>query len=181
MICGIRYSCCLLRGGCGAEYFVYSRGVLDIMFCITPSPILYWISRECLEHIHRLPRIWGRLLQVFLISHARSVWKMIVDLLIRSEESVTLNSRIHHKVYKSSRFQDFISFLEIILALPVYSNASYMVYLLSIIWVLAGLHWALGLQRYLFLPLGTQFRIRALLIGFLIESCHLAITLLLIT
>lgn len=168
MICGIRCSCSLFWGG-GAEYFFYSRVVLDInvMFYITRGPILYWISREWPEHIHRLPRIWGWF-RVFLVSHARSVWEMIVELLIRSEETVTLNISIHYLSPQIIKISSLYHFLEIILALPIYSNVSHIVCLLSIIWVLEGTTLGTRITEVFIHSIrNSQFRTRAL---FMVES-----------
>lgn len=93
---------------------------------------------------------------------------MIVELLIRSEETVTLNISIHYLSPQIIKISSLYHFLEIILALPIYSNVSHIVCLLSIIWVLEGTTLGTRITEVFIHSIrNSQFRTRAL---FMVES-----------
>lgn len=80
------------------------------------SHMLYWISRKWREHINRLLRIWE-----LSLSGLRwgSAWKIIVQLLIRLEETAGSHCKVHI-IIMVSRLDHL---LEIIVASPIHSNA----------------------------------------------------------
>lgn len=85
--------------------------------------------------------------QGFWVDFWESLWPLMevnleddcwnAELLIKLEETVTLNSSVPYKSPQIIRISR-LYLLEIILTSPMYSNASYIVYLLRVIWTVLG-------------------------------------------
>lgn len=85
---------------------------------------------------------------------------MIVELLSRLEEIVTLTNGMHYISPQTIKISRVYHLLEIHLASPIYANGSHIVHLLRFIWVLGGTAVSTGITET-FIPVlrSSGFRI----------------------